>query len=307
MITVISLLSVFACVGLTVRLLLFHRLIAGLTVVGSWQWSMLAVPVLAISCLVCLPALAISDGWRGALQYFAAVMLLAPPVCTLGARKPGIGAWHWFVVLPMLIVLMWPAMSQLVSSHGIAAVELGVPALVGIGLVMMMSLGTGLGTRMMVPAFLYGLAILCCLGPVTGWQRIPDWTPLFAPWLLLAAERVAAAELGLLRKKLEATNERNEAVDAAWELFQCCYGLPWTRRFQDRVNQFAPREQWTVRLTLDGFRTMNGNVMHESELIKPLDSFCWVLQRFASDEWIERAFARFRPHAITDELPESTE
>jgi hypothetical protein len=306
-IAAISLLSVFACVVLAVRLLAFHRLIAGLTVVGSWQWAVLAIPALMGSCLACIPQLAVGDGWRSSVQYLAAVMLLAPPVCTLGARKPGIAAWHWFVVTPMLVVLMWPAFSQLISSRGIETIELGTPALIGIGLVMMMSLGTGLGSLLMIPALLYGAAIACCLGPATGWKNVPQSLPLAAPWLLLMAGRMASSELSILKTKLAAAGTISDATDSAWSFFQSCYGLPWTKRFQDRVNQFSPREQWAVRLTLDGFRSPENLPADDQTLAQPLDAFCWVMQRFASDEWIEREFGRFRPHVRSEASTESEE
>jgi hypothetical protein len=187
-------------------------------------------------------------------------------------------------------------MSQVVSSQGTEVVELGVPALVAIGLVMFMSLGTGLGTLMVGPAVLYALSILSCLAPVAGWNSA---YPLAAPWLLLLAAELATKHLQRLREKIHASSGISDTVDAAWAFFQCCYGLPWTRRFQDRVNQFSAREKWCVHLTLEGFRRGDQQKADDDALLLPLESFCWVLQRFASEEWITRAFIRFRPGVQT--------
>ncbi len=304
MISIISLLSVVACFALAARLLAFHRLIAGLTILGSWQWAFLSVPALVASSIACAPAVQIENGWRTLLQYLAAVVMLAPPVCTLGARKPGIAAWHWFVVLPMLLVLSWPAITQVYSSRGLESLQLGAPAIIGIGLVMFMSLGTGFGTEMFAPAVLSGLAMCCCLGPSTGWSFVPAALPVVSPWFLLWAGRIATDDLQRIRSKLDDAMTVTEATDHAWHLFQYCYGLPWSRRFQDRVNQFASRERWTVTLNLAGFRSPDGQAVSDEQLELPLKSFCWVLQRFASDEWIERSFVRFRPELATS-MPDS--
>ena len=85
-----------------------------------------------------MPALQMSDAVTSAAAYFATTMLLTPLVTTLGARRPGIAPWHWFVVLPMVVVLQWPAASQLFGSHWRVPVELNAPATIlgEVGLVM---------------------------------------------------------------------------------------------------------------------------------------------------------------------------
>ena len=35
--------------------------------------------------------------------------MLSPLMAVLGARRPSANVWAWFVVLPMLVVLSWPA------------------------------------------------------------------------------------------------------------------------------------------------------------------------------------------------------
>ncbi|MFN9720295.1 MAG: hypothetical protein ACK58L_16475 [Planctomycetota bacterium] len=288
-----------ACIVLATRLIVFRRWITGFTIESSWKWAFPAIPALIASSVVCSPTIRLEAGWRTLLQYLAAVVMLAPPICTLGARKPGLGAWHWFVVLPMVLVLCWPAMSQVISSRGLESLHLGGPALIAIGLVMVMGLGTGLGTEMILPASLCGAAIFCCLAPSAGWSFLPPSSPLAAPWILLLSERVATKHLQTIHARLTSAATMSEAMDAIWHLFQYCYGLPWTRRVQDRVNQFAAREQWTVQLTLDGFRTAAGQSASDAQLEMPCSSFCWVLQRFVSDEWIGRALSRFRRDAET--------
>ena len=118
-------------------------------------------------------------GWRAAFIWMAlpgllaAVMLLTPGVSTLGARKPGASAWQWFVVAPMIIVLMWPGVSQIVNNRGEDSLELGVPAFAGIIVVLLMSAGTCLGTSLSLPFVLYSASIAVTALPSTGWAA-PD-------------------------------------------------------------------------------------------------------------------------------------
>ena len=58
------------------------------------------------------------------------------------------------------------------------------------------------------------------------------------------------------------------------------------RRVQDRINQFAPREKWSVRLTPVGFERDDNIEPTVEELQKPNDAMIWVLSRFANELWL---------------------
>lgn len=281
-------LAVVVSIAVIAGVLSGRRFVAGLTLMASWRWAVAASATLLLSTLVSSSLVVVTPGWKSAAQYFSATMLLTPLVATLGARWPGNRAWQWFVVLPMIVVLQWPAATQLVSSQGREAIELGAPATTGVLLVVMMSAGTMVGTSMALSALMYIAAILCCLLPTSGWMESTSSIPLLSPLLLFAARIHAGFVLKRRCAAVQSAASLAASIDSAWKLFQNLYGLVWTRRVLDRVNQFALREEWIVMLTPEGFRSADGLTVRDEDLLKPLDAFRWVLSRFADHEWIER-------------------
>ena len=289
-----SWLSLIASGILIIRLLQCRRFMVGLTVMYSWGWALSASIAVLVSALLSGNLIFTSPGWKSASQVAAVVLLLTPAVSTLGARKPGVIAWQFFVVLPLILVLFWPAASQLISNHGRAALDLGVPAITGVVLVLMMSAGTCLGTGMTIPAILYLAAVIICLLPASGWTDSDWWIPLGTPLLLLLAEEIARRALTKNDLRSLSNHSISDQVDESWNMFQNLYGLVWARRVQDRVNLFASREQWVVNLTLDGFRDALGNPAPDQDLEKPREAFRWVLSRFADEEWLKARLYRLR-------------
>ena len=277
-----------ASLAVIVAVILSRRFVNGLTLLSSWRWAVAGTVSVVIAMIVTSRIVAVSPAWCSAAQYFAATMLLTPLVAALGARRPGNAAWQWFVVLPMIVVLQWPAMTQLLNNRGREAIDLGAPATIGVLLVIAMSAGTLLGTSMTLPALMYVAAVLCCFLPSSGWIESASAIPLLSPLLLLAAQTHAASILRTCVTASRSARNLAESTDAAWQLFQTLYGLVWTRRVLDRINQFAPGEQWTVTLTLPGFRRSNGAAGTDADLAKPLEAFRWVLSRFADPAWIEK-------------------
>ena len=277
-----------ASLAFFVEVMLSRRFVTGLTLMSSWRWAVAGAFSVVASMLVTRKVVTLAPGWTSAAQYFAATMLLTPLVAALGARRPGNAAWQWFVVLPMIVVLQWPAVTQLMSSRGSEPLELGAPATIGVLLVITMSTWTLLGSSMTLSGLMYVAAVLCCLLPSSGWMASTSSLPLLSPLLLVGAQIPAAS---ILKARFAAArNARGvaESTDASWQLFQTLYGLVWTRRVLDRVNQFAPGEQWSVALTRLGFRRSGGGAVSDAELAKPLEAFRWVLSRFADPEWIKK-------------------
>ncbi len=281
-------LVIAASLAVVVAAILSRRFVNGLTLLSAWRWAVAGAVSVVIAMIVTSRIVTVSPAWCSAAQYFAATMLLAPMVAALGARRPGNVAWQWFVVLPMVVVLQWPAMTQLVNNRGREAIDLGAPATMGVLLVITMSAGTLLGTSMTLPALMYVAAVLSCLLPSSGWLESASAIPLLSPLLLLAAQIHAASILRARYATARNARSAAESTDAAWQLFQNLYGIVWSRRVLDRINQFAPGEQWTVTLTLLGFRRSDGAAGTDAELAKPLEAFRWVLSRFADPMWIEK-------------------
>ena len=73
-----------------------------------------------------------------------------------------------------------------------------------------------------------------------------------------------------------------------WLLFQDLYGPVWAQRFMNRMAQFERAERWSCSLQRSGFVGLNEQPLQEVDLARPLESFRWVISRFAESEWLER-------------------
>lgn len=239
-------------------------------------------------------------------------MLLAPLISVLGSRRPGNRAWPWFVVLPMIVVLQWPGVSQLLSSSGRDPVQIGGPAAAGVIAVLLMGYGNYFGTRNTLAAGLISAAVILLMLPVTpGCQS-------FAHWHRAAPVPVCLAVLLSWRhqKSLEQLPRRSarEAGNRLWLMFRDSFGIVWSKRVLDRVNLFSDRENWPVLLTLDGFtdKVVSLEVRGKSAdfgsvdrsaadpddaFQRPLEILCWILRRFAATEWLRDHLGPFFPES----------
>lgn len=318
---------VFALVSLPITALMLWKLLPEvrlLTLLSAWLWSVAALICVAVAAMAEVDQLGVTAAARSSLHYLSATMLLAPMTAVLGARRPGANAWPWFVVLPLILVLQWPSLSQLVNSSGREAIEIGTPAVLGALLVLLMGFGNYFGTRNTLSAALTAGAMICSLLPVSGWVSSDSIIPLFTSPLIAAASVLAVRRVNQLRA-LPTTTAR-EAADRLWLTFRDFYGIVWAKRVMDRVNQFASRERWGTRLTLDGYsdsdplqpETMSvGSGTSESRTAtpgmpgadvsdlpeRPIAVLCWILKRFSSSAWMTAILGEW--HLTTPELPDS--
>ena len=300
MLTVIGLTSIAASLGAIWLALSIRSAVSVWTVCQAWNWMIVALLAVLLQGILSLPLLHVGNAVASAAAYFATTMLLTPLVTILGARRPGLAAWHWFVVLPMVVVLQWPAISQLFGSHGRAPIELSAPATMGVGVVLVMSAGTFLGTSSTSVVLVYSFAILLLLASATGNQSAQFPVTAFAPILLLAAMWIARRNLDGHLTRLRTATTASQRTQAVGEMFSSLYGFAWTRRVQDRINQFASREQWTVRLTSMGFKRLDGDTPTDDELQQPLEAFVWVLTRFADEDWLRHVLSPENPDNPTN-------
>jgi len=282
----LSALALTSCVLLIYSVVRIRRLVVGLTLIYSWAWAVAASIAVLIATVLSSGLFSVPAGWQSLGQLFAVTMLLTPAVATLGARKPGAGPWQGFVVTPLILVLLWPGVSQFISSRARAPLDLSVPAFAGIIIVLMMSAGTSLGTGMTSPFLMYVAGVVLAILPSTGWVSADSILPLLTPPLLMCGTWLGTQAISKRYAMIAAADTKNELVDQTWRLFQDLYGLVWALRVQDRVNQFALREHWGVRLTLDGFRSQEGDVASDEDLQKSRDALRWVLGRFADEQWV---------------------
>lgn len=311
-------------VGLICCLISLHMawrirlLIWGTSLIAAWNWSVLAVlGMLTLALVRFLPSATAQLG-SDLPDYLVSTLLLTPLVSVLGARMPAGRAWSVFVVLPLVIVLCWPALSEAWNMRNPAPIDVGTPASLGFLLVLVMAYGNYFGSGNTTAATLYAAGIMIRMWPVTGWRPMIALEPHQAI-LLTDGLPAAAAFLGYSRicklHKMPASTHA-QAANRLWLTFRDLFGIVWAKRVMDRMNLFATREQWAVLLTLDGFTEpqpehqaksndhkktsttdalpseQTANIERQmpdtsSTLHRPMTVLCWLLTRFASESWLK--------------------
>ena len=288
----------------------------GLTLRTAFWWSFCAQWVLTLSVAGRLFFPDSGAAWHSAASYLSATLLLTPLIVILGARRPGIDAWRWFVVLPLTVVLQWPAAAQLLHGVRREPLEIGTPAIIGVLLILVMGGGNYFGTGFTGPACLLSAGIVLQLLPVSGWISDPSSLPLWSPVLIFIAVQLTESRLHWQVHEIQNTSDRTARVDRVWSLFRDLYGIVWAKRVMDRVNVFARRENWARELTLDGFvppqseshsastGMASAGPVTEAELTREIDVMCWVMRRFADSVWLQQLFGE-TPRAISESHSDS--
>ncbi len=248
-------------------------------------WSFAALFLWTIAFTAESAASSISAGGRELIWYLTAVLCACPPVAVLGARKPGAAAWGFFVLLPLVLVLLWPAAAATRVWRFGVPLELEEPALVAFSVVLVMGCGNYFGTKFTLPAMLYAGAIVLILASLSA----------AAPNMLrhqLAARATGTLLLGvatgIARLRCLAVAPQADTWTALWLDFVDHYGQVWAKRVMDRLNEAARYEEWSAHLEWHGI-IWNANVS-EVERLKTLarldHNLRWLLKRFVEPEWI---------------------
>lgn len=229
------------------------------------------------------------------LWYASAVASLCPAIAVLGARRPGIRVWNWFILLPMLFALGWPVLTLLLQGSDIRGLQLETPQLVAYLLVLVMGAGNYVGTRYTPSSLLYIASNASLV--VSSSSVCPHWLSdrwwvrsLTTVGMVLAVLFAASTGHGVM----EGTNR----FDKLWLDFFDTFGIVWGRRIQDRVNYMATKEAWPARLELHGIHWQTpANPQTEARIEH---TFRWLLRRFVDPEWIdERLGANLASGEIT--------
>jgi hypothetical protein len=252
-----------------------------LTTLGTaWTWAIGAsLTWIAAGCagLLIPESTAVDQLW-----YVAAVAALCPWIAVLGARRPGVRVWNWFVVLPLAAVLLWPAALSWLP-RGPARPSLEAPSLVGFGLAMTMGLGNYLGTRHTVSAILTAISEFLLLRTFS--VAASSETAFFRA---IAALGLACAAIAALRPIMPPPPDQSP-WDNLWTDFRNAFGIVWANRLAERVNAQAAKEGWTVRLGPRGFVPIRSGESvdtsrHEAEIDHTMR---WLLRRFVDEPWID--------------------
>jgi len=261
---------------------------------GAWNWGVAAQLTCFASsfssCLASPEAPLLDQMW-----FWTGILVLCPLICALGAQRPASRVWVWFIVVPLVAVLGWPALT--VISHWPELVPLRVqsPVLLSFCLVTLMGVGNYVGTRFTFPAVLAGMAVFFCLLPVT---TLVELSPANRQFFRAAAGLLMGmAVLTAIRQGMREGSEESR-FDRLWFDFRDMFGIVWSLRIQDRLNQTAEKEGWRCRLGPEGFEWDPRSLIHEREETEARleHTLRWLLRRFVDPEWIE---TRLAPAAVS--------
>jgi hypothetical protein len=214
-------------------------------------------------------------GW-----YLASILLLCPPIAVLGARRPGVRVWTWFILIPMLAVLSWPVWTILLQGAEPRGLALELPTVLGFVLVLIMGVGNYLGTRHWRACLLYFAGTLLIFLSCTGWSTFREAD--LPAWRLAGTGLLAASAFAAGRSRGNARHP----VNRVWDDFRDTFGLVWSLRMVERINAYAGQEQWTIRMTLDGFPETKDELAANADEAR--DACQWLFRRFVDDQWINQ-------------------
>jgi hypothetical protein len=267
--------------------------IRGTALRGAWGWTLAAWIMWLVARGVTWRMLP-SSGAAGLVWYAAAIVILAPPIAVLGARRPVSRAWPWFVLLPLVLVFSWPALPVVAMGGTTDGWQLETPVVVGYLLVLVMGLGNYLGLALTLPAILWGAAGLLVVFPLCSatakWSLAPEVGRTAATLCLVAAGWIADRQAVRSRSRADGTAP---AFDRVWRDFRDAFGIVWSRRVQERFNDDAGRIGLNVRLGVAGLETAGGGgngprIIDAADHAAALETLRWNLQKFVDSDWIDR-------------------
>lgn len=256
------------------------------TLVTSWRWAAAALAACSATWILDGLFQSLSPEWGRLLWLVSAILLLCPAISVLGARRPGVRVWNWFVLFPLAAVLGWPALTIWRSGGGPGLLQLEGPALIGFVLATVMGVGNYLGTRYRAAALLVALAESCWLLTLTSF----DLARAADPWTLRLAGVAGLATAVFIANRAAARDPRfPPGLDRLWSDFRDTFGIVWAQRVQERINARAAEQGWRVRLDAGRIEWEPGvSPSIKQETAAELEqALRWLLRRFVDEAWIE--------------------
>ncbi|MEZ6057444.1 MAG: hypothetical protein R3C01_12150 [Planctomycetaceae bacterium] len=270
------------------------RQLAETTLISAYWWSVVAMAIWGGVYLLDVQLTRLEHPIAETCWYVTVLFALTPLVAVLGARRPGVGAWNWFVVVPLLAVFGLFAVTNWRLEGMSAPIKVPAPLLAGLGVVMAMGLGNYLPTRYFVTVCLMGLAMLLVLLPVSTFVELSHSQSRL---IRLAATSLLCGSVlfGAWASRMVRTIEC--PISRLWNDYWDSFGLIWAIRLSERFNAKANEEQWPWRLGalgLEPFPPREGKDAEEFDRPTPAEEAAmmrnirWMIQRFVSDCWVER-------------------
>lgn len=286
---VMRVLAVAATFAAAVILTRTYRTVASSTLFLPWIWALLTFACIAAANLYATFLLPdrIDNPWGSfsSLHFLAACGTLCPFVALVGAKRPQHLAWN-FVVVALWCILALPAAEVVFLQPG-QKLEINSFRSWFLLVLIAAELCNFIATRYALSCGLLVLAQAIWLGPWLPWEL---W---FAAgrfdWELTGLLCAAAGIITAWTVSWRSTQSHNQ-YDRLWFDFRDSFGLFWSLKVIERVNDAAQQAGWDFDLGWSGFRT-------KSEF-KPLNKLppqletalrnCLQgsLRRFVSAEWI---------------------
>ncbi|MBM3970628.1 MAG: hypothetical protein FJ302_12305 [Planctomycetes bacterium] len=260
-------------------------------------WAIWFQATLTATTSVTLAKNQVPRGILDQLWYLTAVSALCPFVAVLGARRGRLLEWSLFIVMPLIVVLEWPALAQLTRCWHGQRLELEAPALIGFALVLVMALGQFFGTR-------YPISILTWMATwgIVGWSLRSSTAASLAD--RNADQRIAV--FFLVQFWLAAAFEtRTRPVvlfgwNRVWNDYRNFFGNLWALRLMARVNEIARRDNWPWTLTENGLSPVDPKnaIASDPDSDPRVDhTFRWLMKPFVDPEWIDKRLTASRDRA----------
>lgn len=249
-------------------------------------WAAWVQMTLTITTIATLFKSRVQPGILDQLWYLTAVSALCPLVAVLGARRSRLLEWSVFIVLPVIVVLEWPALAQLVRCWNGQRLDLELPTQLGYAVVLVMGAGNFVGTRFTLPAFAF---TFCWIVVV-----FLDRDSLQKPWMFSEpAFFVSVAQFCFWNWSFGFSNQPKPLTNGWTRVsldFRDHFGVVWSARLTARINEVARREQWPWMLTAHGLESAasHSQSTNDPQADPRVDhAFRWLLKPFVDPEWID--------------------
>lgn len=253
-----------------------RRLTSGTTLTAAWLWA--AGAVAATSAVAFVASGENSDSRSPIYRYLAGILLLAPPLALLGAKRPQNIAWQW-VVVAFLALLALPAARQCLYRPG-GALELETAWQWLLLTVAVIGVVNYLPTARSTASMLYAAAQVCWLV-----DQFPHWLRFeFAEREVIGSLFLCAATWVAARTPRRTARA---PLDRLWLDFRDAFGLAWTLRVAEQFNSTAARSGWPIALGWNGARRASSEPNDAPLPPAALQCLENLLRRFVSRDWIE--------------------
>ncbi|MCA9056281.1 MAG: hypothetical protein KDA75_20770, partial [Planctomycetaceae bacterium] len=144
-----------------------NRRVRFTTLKTAARWGLAAVAVWLTAWVWDRFATGYRQPWGDFLWYLAGLTTISMFVAVLGAKRPGVRAWPWFVLLPLVTVFSLPVIAAAWPfSHG-TSVRVPLPLMIGFAVVLLMGAGNYVGTRYSMAAALSAVAVCLVVAPLS--------------------------------------------------------------------------------------------------------------------------------------------